>query len=111
MYPFKNIGSVKIEPGTRGCELSIKQVPQDLQEGALVDWRTSKMILQNYDFVEQWNDEYGAEDESYCIEPGCEYHERQGIVVPRRYFYIIEVIFWAPKDKDTIAEHSYIYVK
>jgi hypothetical protein len=65
---LKNIGSVKIIPGTRGCTLSIDQVPRDLQEGALIDYETSKVILQNYDFVEQWNkDEYGAEDELWAV--------------------------------------------
>jgi len=112
---LKNIGSVKVIPGTRGCKLSVKQVPRDLQEGALIDCETSKVILQNYDFVEQsnkeYNEVYGAADEPYCIEPGCEYHERLGIVVPRQYFYIIDVIFWAPNDKDVIGEQSYIYVK
>ena len=73
------------------------------------------MILQNYDFVEQWKKQYtevcGCEDEPYCIEPECEYHERLGIVVPRQYLYVIDVIFWASDDKDAIGEQSYTYVK
>jgi hypothetical protein len=102
---------VKVIPGTRGC----KQVPRDLQENTLIDWKIGKTILEKYDILEQykiWSEADNCEKLQYGIEPGCDYHELQGIIVPKQYVYIIEVAFWGGEEQgDDIVEYSCIYVK
>jgi len=111
---LKNIGNVKIIPGPNGCTLSVKQIPCDLEECDLVDWKTKgKIVVEEYDILEQYKTYANSKDyeeEVYTIEPQCEYHDLQGIIVPNKNIFLIELTFWWRKNKDSITEYSYISV-
>lgn len=101
---LKNVGKVKITPGPSGCRVSVRKLSRNLGLGKQLEWKEAKKIIDSVDVLRHYRDG-GREYSNYEIEPNCEYHELETLVVSKGDLLNIEVKFWWKKDIDAISEN------
>jgi hypothetical protein len=105
---LKNVGKVKIMPGPSGCRVSTRKVPQGIKPGQLVTWEKSEPVIEEIDVLRHYRIGEGYPD--YEIEPGCEYHEGESLVVDKGSVYLVKAEFWWKKDADSIEEYAVVEI-
>ncbi|OGH10356.1 MAG: hypothetical protein A2857_05600 [Candidatus Levybacteria bacterium RIFCSPHIGHO2_01_FULL_36_15] len=105
---LKNVGNVKISPGPSGCTLSVRKIPGNLPLGTIVDFESCQSLIEQVDILRRYkeNDNYDL----YEIEPNCEYHELETIVISKGQSLFIEVKFFSQDDSDAITEYCIINI-
>ena len=76
---LKNIGRVKIMPGAKGCCVSVSQLPKNCATGSVIQRSAMRCILSDVDVLRHYRRNGGYP--RYVIEPSCEYHEYETLVV------------------------------
>ena len=109
---LKNVGSIKIVPGSKGLELTIKRLPTSIEKNTSVDWwNIEEELFGPKDILAKYKLD-GKEDykgEVYNLDPGCVYYENEGIILEKGYLYQFRLNFWWKENKDNIVQYSYIY--
>jgi len=116
---LKNMGKVKIMPGSKGCRISVRKLPKDAKAGEILTWEEGgEIIIDEIDILSRyWRQSterrmaiYGGYW-NYEIEPNCEYHECVPLVVSKRELLIIKAEFWWKRNLDSIPEYRVILVE
>ena len=100
---LKNVGKVKITPGSKGCRVSVRKLPNDLKAGEVLERDRGELLVGDVDILEHYREKEGYA--GYEIEPGCEYHELISVVVPEGDIFVIKATFWWKENSDAITEH------
>lgn len=92
---MKNIGKVKVtrEKKEKGCTVEIVKFDRALPSGQIFNWTAGTSLLEETDILKQFP--------QYEIEPGAEYRERLGLVVPEDSLLMIRTVFASKGDEIT----------
>lgn len=99
-----NIGKIPIQPGKKGCEIKIAQLPKTFKPGETIEWEHATVIVKEYDIIAYRTGDF------YTIEPGCTYTEIMNIVVESAAHYNIQARFWWKDNEDCITHHETVSV-
>ena len=105
---LKNVGKVKIMPGPSGCRVSCRKVPHNVGLGQVVEWKKCDPVIDEIDILRHYRISGGYP--KYEIEPGCEYHESETLVVQKKCVYLLKAEFWWKRDADSIEEYGVIQI-
>jgi len=100
---LKNVGKVKITPGSKGCRVSVRKLPKDARAGEVLERDRGELLVEDVDILEHYRENGGYA--GYEIEPGCEYHELMTVIVPEGDILVIKGRFWWKENSDAITEH------
>ncbi|OGH06570.1 MAG: hypothetical protein A2W22_02820 [Candidatus Levybacteria bacterium RBG_16_35_11] len=106
---LKNVGNVKISPGSKGCRLTVYKLPKNKNTGESLDWEKYKTLLKDVDILRRYKGKRGYQ--GYEIEPNCEYDEFETLVVKKGELILIKADFWWLKNEDVINDYKVVHVK
>ena len=106
---LKNVGNVKIASGSKGCWLSVKKLQKDIRCEQTLEWQNAEIFVKQIDILRYYRSQGGYK--RYEIEPRCEYHELETLIVSKGDILLIEVEFWWFKNRDSITEYRVIFVE
>ena len=106
---LKNIGSVKITPGSKGCRVTVYRLEKNGREGKILDWEKGKIIMKEVDILKRYKGKRGYL--GYEIEPNCEFDEIETLIVKRGDLLLIQADFWWLKNEDVVNDYKVVHVE
>jgi hypothetical protein len=97
---LENVGNVPIRAGARGCRMSVRQVPDNLPEGALVIPDAGEPLVDDFDLLSRYDS-----NSPYVIGPGVTYRESASVVSRAKRVVEASVTFCFADDEDGQTEH------
>lgn len=104
-----NEGNVKITPGSKGCRVTVKRMGKETAKDQTIDLDRGETIVEKDILRKYYHPQIGYK--KYEIEPKCEYHELECVVVSKGDLLSIRTEFFWKDDKDSITEYSLFYVE
>jgi len=103
---LKNIGVTAIVPGVKGCQISIREIPEHLTTQGIVDSSNGALVLKDYNLLEPFRNPKTKDysDDYYVIEPKCTYHEQCLVAVKKQRTYVVEMCFYYKNNWDDFRD-------
>lgn len=101
-----NIGKVKVLPGSKGCTITIREVPPALLVHEELKWEDCRPLISATDIIARRFENPAVP--GYEIEPGTEYQEIASFILAPRGIVMVETRFWWKDDRDTITNYRFV---
>jgi len=100
---LKNVGTVTISPGKKGCRVEIRELRLDLVPYQVAQWTYAQTVLEELDILRPYQKNAGYS--KYETKPGAAYPEFLGLIVRQDTLLMIKTTFWSKHDDDAITDY------